>query len=402
MSAWESPWSASPERALHMMLVEPIRLVFGILTAASICYFFVSILAARRFFSSPPAPALKDCPPVSILIPLCGADFRAYENYAALCRQDYPEFQIIFGVRDPMDSSVALIAQLKKDFPEVRIDLVVSPGEIGPNPKVNNLNNMYPFAVHDVLALLDSDILVGRDFLRSVVSELDHQKGGVVTCIYTAGAAPGLATKLEAVGISSEFAPGVLIAQMSGSISFAFGAAIVMTRKAFDSIGAFPAIAAYLADDYMIGNLANKAGFPVTLSRYVVRTVLSKLSLKGFWRHQVRWARGIRACNKWGHTGSLITNGTALSFLYLAVCGFSPFGWLVFLGTLALRLATARAVGVNRLGDSLLARNLWLVPIRDFFSLFIWCAAIGGKRVEWRGQVFRLQSEGKMVPESRP
>ncbi len=384
------------------MTLEAIRFLLGLLTVASICYFIVGIVAARRFFSAKPQPPPADRPPVSVLVPLCGADFRAYENYASLCRQDYPRFQLIFGVRDPNDTSVALIRRLQADFPDVPIDLVISSREIGPNPKVNNLNNMYRLARHDVIALLDSDILVERGFLGTLTAELTAQRGGVVTCLYRAGAAPGLATKLEAVGISSEFAPGVLIAQMAGDISFAFGATIVMTRAAFDAIGGFPAIAAYLADDYMIGNLARRHGLPVRLSRYVVQTVLSRLTLRGFLKHQVRWARGIRACSPWGHTGSLVTNGTALSALYLAASGFSSFGWLVFLCTVAFRLAMAHAVGVRCLGDGLLQRNLLLVPIRDFFSLFIWCAALFGKRVEWRGQVFRLQSNGKMVPDIVP
>ena len=141
---------------------------------------------------------------------------------------------------------------------------------------------------------------------------------------------PESPSKLEAVGISSEFAPGVLVAQMAGGISFAFGAAIAVSKKTIEAIGGFAAIAPYLADDYMMGNLVRKAGLPVKLSRYVVETVLSKLSISGFIRHQLRWARGIRACAPWGHTGSLITNGTALSFLYFLFSGFSRFGLLIF------------------------------------------------------------------------
>ena len=172
-----------------------------------------------------------------------------------------------------------------------------------------------------------------------------------------------------------------------------------VTKKTIETIGGFKAIASYLADDYMMGNLVRKAGLPVKLSRYVVETVLSRLSIRGFVRHQIRWARGIRACSPWGHAGSLVTNGTVLSFIYFALSGFSGFGLFIFASVVALRLGMAWMVGVRRLGDKILRRNLVLVPLRDFFSLFIWSAAFFGKRVVWRDRVFRLEEDGKLRPE---
>ncbi len=390
--------------------IEHVRIFLGILTAASACYYLVSIIAAEKFFGHgdaktrrrgdktvSPSPCLplsasvsKD--PVSILIPLCGADFRAYQNYASLCRQDYPEFEIIFGVGDSQDSSVPVITQLQADFPHVPIQLVISADEIGPNPKVSTLNNMLPQAGHEILLMLDSDIRVGPDFIKAICAEFPPD--GLLTCLYRAGEAPGTPSKLEASGISSEFAPGVLVAEMAGGISFAFGAAIAISKKTLETIGGFAAIAPYLADDYMMGSLVRKAGLPVKLSRYVVETVLSRLSITDFVRHQLRWARGIRACAPWGHAGSLIANGTALSFLYFAFSGFSRFGLFIFASVSALRLWMAWMVGVRRLGDKILRHNLLLVPLRDFFSLFIWSAAFFGKRVEWRGRVFRLEKNG--------
>ncbi len=402
-------------------LLEPVRVFLGALTAASACYYLASIIAAEKFFGRgdgetgrgqvregrrdktlSPSPCLplsasvsKD--PVSILIPLCGADFGAYQNYASLCRQEYPEFEILFGVGDSRDSSVPVIAGLQADFPEVPIRLVISGDEIGPNPKVSTLNNMLPQASHEILLMLDSDIRVGPDFLKAISGEFPPD--GLLTCLYRAGEAPGIPSKLEAAGISSEFAPGVLVAQMAGGISFAFGAAIAISKKTLETIGGFAAIAPYLADDYMMGNLVRNAGLPVKLSRRIVETVLSRLSITGFVRHQLRWARGIRACAPWGHAGSLIANGTALSFLYFAFSGFSRFGLFVFASVSVLRLWMAWMVGVRRLGDKILRHNLPLVLLRDFFSLFIWSAAFFGKRVEWRNRVFRLEIDGKITPE---
>ncbi|MDR3566674.1 MAG: bacteriohopanetetrol glucosamine biosynthesis glycosyltransferase HpnI [Syntrophobacteraceae bacterium] len=385
------------------MIAKPLRFFFGVLTIASIGYYLASIIAAERFFSKSGrggANAQGGLPgPVSVLVPLCGADFNAYRNYASLCRQDYPQFEIIFGVADPADSSLPLVAKLCADFPDVAIQKVISSEEIGPNPKVNILNNMLSYASHETLLMLDSDIRVGSDFLKTICGELGENGEGLVTCLYRAGEAPGLPSKLEAAGISSEFAPGVLVAQMGAGISFAFGASIALTKKTLAAIGGFAAIAPYLADDYMLGNLVKRAGFPVKLSQCVVETVLSRLTLVGFLKHQLRWARGIRACAPWGHTGSVITNGTSLSFLYFAFSGFSRQGLLVFAATVAVRLWMAWRVAVRRLGDDLLKHNLYLVPLRDFLSLFIWSAALFGRRVEWRSRVFRLEKDGKIIPQ---
>lgn len=382
------------------MFLELARISSLILACASIFYYITALLAAARFFSRPRRQAPKNVRirPVSIMVPLCGADFRAYENYASLCRQNYPEFQIVFGVRDPGDSSIQLVRRLQSDFPQVPIDLAVCQDEIGQNPKVNNLNNMLPVVRHSVLVLLDSDIRVGRDFLETIVAEMQGQGDGdaMVTCLYRAGAAPGLASKLEAIGITSDFAPGVLVAESASGISFAFGAAIAFTKEMLNRIGGFEAIADYLADDYMLGNLARKHGYPVRLSRYVVETVLSRLSLTGFIKHQIRWARGIRACSPWGHTGSILTNGMIFAFLYLLLANFSFFSCSVFLAVIAFRMAAARFVGVYCLGDGILKDCFYLIPLRDLLSFVIWCMALFGRRVEWRGKVFRLSRGGKM------
>lgn len=387
------------------MLLTPVQVILGALTVASACYYVVSIVAAEKFFGRRPsqsssvgtATAQRSVPGVSILIPLCGADFRAYDNYASVCRQDYLNFEILFGVPDRADSSVAVVARLQADFPQVPIRLVTNAAAIGPNPKVNTLNNLLPQAKHEILLLLDSDIRVEPGFLRTIASELPPA-GGLVTCLYRAGEAPGTPSILEAVGISSDFAPGVLVAQMAGDISFALGAAIAVTKKTLETIGGFPALAPYLADDYMLGHLVHKAGLPVRLSRSIVETVLSRLTLSGLVRHQIRWARGIRACTPWGHTGSVITNGTALSFLYCLTSGCSGFGLSLFAGVVALRLGAAWLIGVRRLGDKILRQNLLLAPLRDFLGLFIWSAALLGNRVEWRGRLYQLEKGGRIRP----
>jgi ceramide glucosyltransferase len=368
-----------------------------LLCLGSICYYLACLAAARRFFARPPVNRLSRFPPVSILIPLSGKDFEAYDNYATFCRQDYPDYQIVFGVNDADDSSIPVIRQLIADFPENDITLVTDPTAIGANPKVNNLQNMLGKARHEVLVLVDSDIRVDAAYLVTVVSELADDRVGMVTCLYRAGKAPSLAAKLEAVGITTEFAPGVLVAWLIEGISFALGATIATTKENLQAIGGFQAIADYLADDFMLGKLMSRAGLDVRLSSHIVEIVLPPTTLKSMLKHQIRWARGIRACRPWGHLGAIVTHGTALALLLVIASWGSAMSLAILTATLLSRLAVVYSVAIRRLGDNLLLRNLWLVPARDLLGFLLWCLGQVGKTVEWRERVFKLTDDGKMV-----
>lgn len=368
------------------------------MACASIAYSLVSLFAAERFFRKGRARHDSSRPPVTVLVPLCGADFKALENYVSLCRQDYPDYQILFGVQDPNDSSIPVVKKLIEEHPHRDTELVVSAGSIGENPKVNNLNNMLDRARYETLVIVDSDIRVAEDFLATVAPPLEAESIGLATCFYRAGEAPGLAARLEAVGITGEFAPGVLTAHMLEGMSFALGATMALKKRTLREIGGFEAIADHLADDYMLGNLIWKAGRKVLLLPYVVETVLSPLSFTGMLRHQIRWARGIRACRPMGHLGSVVTYGVMPALLCVLVSGFSAWSLVLLALTLAGRLCVAWRIGAFHLGDRILADYMALVPIRDLLSFFVWSMALVGKRVEWRGRTFELQPDGKIVP----
>jgi ceramide glucosyltransferase len=373
-----------------------ITIILMVLSFASICYYLVGIFAARRFFSRPAVIGCSPFPPASIMIPVYGKDFEAYENYVSFCLQDYSDYQIVFGVNSEQDSSIPVIHKLIADFPDKDITIVIDSGTIGQNPKVNNLNNMLKMVKHEVIVLVDSDIRVGADYLARIVSELANERVGLVTCLYRAGIAPNFSAKLEAVGITGEFAPGVLVAWLIEGLSFALGATIATTRKHLQAIGGFEAISDYLADDFMLGNLMAQAGYEVRLSSYVAEIVLPPTTFMSMMKHQTRWARGIRACRPWGYLGSVVTHGMVLAmFLALSTKG-SALSLSILAMTLCSRLAMNRVVAVARLGDNLLRRNFWLVPLRDLLGFLIWCLGQVGKTVEWRGRTFKLDGDGKM------
>jgi ceramide glucosyltransferase len=366
-------------------------------TLAANAYFLLSIIAGFRFVSRPKTREHVELLPVTIMIPLYGADFKAYQNYAELCRQDYPEYQIVFGVRDPEDSSIPIVHKLIEDFADRDIALVVSDKTIGQNLKVSNLQNMLERVKHERIVIVDSDIRVSSDYLRKVLAPLSDERVGLVTCLYRASEPPDFGAKLEAVGITSEFAPGVLMAWMLEGVKFALGSTMATTRTRLEAIGGFHALADYLADDFMLGNLIEKDGYEVWLSSHVVETAMQPAGLAGMIRHQMRWARSTRISRPLGYLGLILTYGTALALVNVIVARASVFSLSLLAATLIIRLTMGWLIGVHWLGDKVLKKYFWLVPARDLLSFSIWCLSWVGNKVEWRGRLFKVQRDGKMI-----
>ena len=199
------------------------------------------------------------------------------------------------------------------------------------------------------------------------------------------------------MGITAEFAPGVLVAWLVEGLSFAFGATIATTKKHLQVIGGLEAIANYLADDFMLGKLMSQAGYEVKLSSQVVELVLPPTPFRSMMKHQIRWARGIRACRPLGYLGSMVTHGTALATLSVVAGKASALSLSILAVTLCARLTMAYAVAIRRLGDNLLRQDLWLLPLRDLLGFLFWVLGQTGKTVEWRGKTYRLIDDGKMV-----
>ena len=379
------------------MLITALKLLCTGATLAACAFYLLSILAACRFFRGKTATPSSELCPVSILIPLCGADVGAYENYAAFCRQDYPAYQLVFGVRDPLDAAVPIVRRLIANFPKRDIALVICPKTIGSNLKVSNLYNMLERVKHEWIVIVDSDIRVGPSYLRSIMPLLADQRVGLVTCLYRAAQAPDLAARLEAIGITADFVPGVLAAWLLEGMHFALGSTMAMTRTTLKAIGGFQAIGDYLADDFMLGNLIAKAGYEVCLARYVVEAVVAPMGFYGMLKHQLRWSRSMRFSRPVGYLGAALTHGTALALLNLLVYhGAVPS--LVLLGVaLSIRLGMAWLIGVHWLDDRVLKKYFWLLPLRDLLNFGIWCLGLVGKRVEWRGQLLEIIGDGKIV-----
>jgi ceramide glucosyltransferase len=257
---------------------------------------------------------------------------------------------------------------------------------------------MYAQAAHQLLLIVDSDIRVRPDYLRRVVAPIEQASVGMVTCLYRGAEAHTLAAILEGLGHSATYAPEVVTARALEGIKFAFGSTILMRRKLLERIGGFQTVADYLADDFLLGNFTAAAGYEVVLSDYVVEHVSGEDTLRGLFRHQLRWGRSTRISRPKGYAGLLLTHGTATSLMALLAFKFSAFALMLFGVTLVMRLLVAWWLGVVGLKDWLLARYLWLVPLRDLIGFGVWIASLGGDKIQWRGTTFRVLPSGKIQP----
>jgi ceramide glucosyltransferase len=372
-------------------------LLLLILCLSAIAYYGCGIYTAIEFFSQPTQIDRDFHPPITILKPICGLDIDTYENFASFCQQDYPEYQIIFGVRDEQDPSVEVVKKIINDFPEIDIRLVVSDRTIGTNLKVSNLANAQAEAKYSLLLLADSDVRVGPDYLRRVIQPMGDPAVGVVTCLYRP-LVRGWVAIFEAVGILTEYQAGVLVARKLEGMKFALGPTIAIRKTALEAIGGFPAIADYLADDFQLGYLPAQAGYKVVLSDYVIDHVIATESFVDLIHRQTRWNYCTRVSRPWGYLGLIFTHGTATSLLFWIATGGSLLGSTVLGITWLTRLTMAWIVGVKFLKDSLTAKWLWLVPLRDLISFVIWCCSFFSSTVEWRGRKLKLTKDGKLVP----
>jgi ceramide glucosyltransferase len=371
-----------------------------VVAAAPLAYYVTAILAALRFFPRERARVLPNyAPSVSLLKPVRGVDFGSYENFSSFCQQDYPDYEILFAVNEESDPAVPLIRRLEAEFPARRIRLLVGAEQVGANRKVNKLIRLMSEAQHPILVLTDGDVRVGPHYLREVVAPFADASVGAVTSFYRGIAEPSIGAEMEAVGASSDFFAGVLVAQWKEGMTFALGASIVTTKEWVEKIGGFAAIADQHSDDYELGCRIANAGGEVLLSREAVWTMYPAEGLRGFWSHQLRWARTVRLCRPWSYMGMIFTHG--LPWCLLAAFAAASGGWLgvavAYLAAyLVLRLAMAWTVGVWGVGDELLRRRLWLAPVRDAIYFFVWLASFASKKITWGGEEYTME-KGQMV-----
>jgi ceramide glucosyltransferase len=387
---------------MHFILTA-VQIISAAGIVSSSLYYLLCISSAAGFLrqrkreqQNAQIQPIDSLPPISILKPLKGTDPEIYESFRSHCLQDYPEYEIIFGVSDPNDPAIESVHALQREFPDRKIRLIVCSKILGANVKVSNLVQMLPEARYGCLIVNDSDIRVEPDYLRRVTAPLADPRVGMVTCLYRGVSSATLGSRLEALGISADFCAGVLAArQLEGGIRFGLGSTLAFSRSELEKIGGFNSILDYLADDYELGKRIAALNLEVKLSDVVVETYLPAYRLRDYMDHQLRWARGVRDARAGGYFGLVFTFGILWSLLNLVANKASAWSCAALVLTLILRFAVAWKVGWRILSDRQVVRYAWLIPLRDLIAVWVWILSLAGHTVIWRGERFRLK-DGKL------
>ena len=358
--------------------------------ACGVAYLGVALFAASRF-SRRKVGEPRTLPGISILKPVHGLDVELLENLCSFCEQDYPEFQVVFGVQRNDDPAIEVIRRVIERYPELDLSLVVRQSAVSGNPKIANVANMMPLVKHPILTIVDSDMRVDRDYLRSLAAQFDDSSVGAVTCLYEAVPRGGFASQLAAMGINEQFAPSVLVAAL-GAMRFCFGSTMSVRSDVLAEIGGVAALAPHLADDYMLGALVSSHGYRVALSRYVVRNIICEPDIGELWHHEVRWGRTIRLQRRFGYAASVVTY--PLPFALLSFFGGNP---VVALALTA--VAFGLRVALQRRMHTVFSSRVptpWLIPLRDVFGVGVWVGSYFGRNVRWRTEALAIDTVGRV------
>ncbi|MGO9437078.1 MAG: glycosyltransferase [Terracidiphilus sp.] len=366
------------------------------ISAIPFVYYCIAIFSSRRFFRLARPGSSNFLPPISNLKPVRGLDPEAYGNFASFCRQDYPNYEILFCV-DAGDPALPVIQKLKSDFPQTQIRIVIGSGRSGTNDKVSRLARLVEEASCEYLVISDSDVRVEPDYLRRLVAPLQDSHVGAVTCFYVPSSETTWVQRLQDVGMLSDFYPGILTAWQLDGIKFALGPTICTTRGYLQEFGGYPVLENQPADDLQVGRLIAERGHEVVLLNYSVLTVPDYHSLRELFLKRLRWITVMRQMRPWGHAGLVFTLGLPWCLLAVAVQPTAAVAaaylgaYFIFRSILTLLIGSA---GLKQRG---VWGKLFLLPAWDAIATLIWLTSFTRKSIRWRGQDYRIVN-GNLVP----
>lgn len=355
-----------------------------------------AVLAWRNYASHPRHnPATQT--PVAILKPLCGNEPGLCEHLRSFCRQQYSQYQIIFGTLDAADPALSVVARLLQEFPQLPIDVVVNPKRHGYNNKSSNLINILAKARYPVLVISDSDISVDPDYLATVTAPLQDERIGLVTCLSQDSPSRGIWSRLGAMYVNEWYFPSVMLAWLFGYQGYASGQTLCLRRSTLEAIGGLSALVDHLADDYQLGQLILAQGLRIVLSPYEVQAGHYEPDLASLTRHEIRWMRTLHIVRPWSFRMIFLTFSMMLALVGLGLTTQAPWhaaAWILFGVTVVVRCGLHF---VHRLRQPRpLLEDLLLVPIRDVLLCWLWFQTLFSRRVTWRGTRFDVDTAGVM------
>jgi ceramide glucosyltransferase len=365
----------------------------AVLLTGSLVYCVLIVVATRRFLSTPlPQPGNK--PPISVLKPLCGQDDGLEENLRSFMTQDYPEYEVLFGVHRPDDPAVTVVGKIISEFSgRISARLVVTGESPIPNAKAFSLNRMVREAKYDVLVMSDSDVRVTPGLLSHLAQELQDDHIGLISCPYRAVPGKSLWSRLEAIGMNTELLGGVMVARMIEGMRFALGCTVAVRRNVLEDMGGFSYLQEFLAEDFVIGHRTAELGYGVLFSSYVIEHRIGSQNMMPNLGHRMRWARSTRRSRPLGYWGQIFTYPLPLALLLCAAC---PAAWPVLFLTIILRAAAALATARDIVHDPVTQKQWWLLPVQDVIGFFIWISGFVGDKIVWRDRKCTVMRDGRL------
>jgi ceramide glucosyltransferase len=379
--------------------------VAAIGTISSSVFLIFTLIGAGKFHrdaerQAAEAAAIPLLPPVSLLKPVHGAEARLKENIESFFRQDYPDYEILFAADEGDDAALGIVREIMSRYPKIRSRILVTGRPPWPNPPAYSFAKMAEVAAHDILVTSDSDVEAAPNYLREVVPPMLDPKTGMLTCLYRGKNAGGFWSGLDAIGMSVEMSAGVLVVNVLDGMKFGLGPTIVVRKDSVEKIGGYRVLGDYFSNDFVIGNLIEKAGYRVALSRHVIDHVVPPMTLRRMWERQVRWAKGTRYSRPKGHIGSVLVY--AMPYGILGLLAAASLGWWeIGAGLLSIaiinRLIEALVVGWGVARDPVVRRAPWLIPIRDLLGFCVWTSSYLSKKAVWRDSRYELVDGGRIV-----
>ena len=365
----------------------------AVLLTGSLVYCVLIVVATRRFLSTIlPTPGNK--PPISVLKPLCGHDDGLEENLRSFMTQDYPEYEVLFGVHRPDDPAVAVAEKIISEFSgRISSRLVITGESPIPNAKAFSLNRMVREAHYGVLVMSDSDVRVTPSLLSHLAQELQDDHVGLISCPYRAVPGKSLWSRLEAIGMNTELLGGVMVARMIEGMRFALGCTVAVRRNVLEDMGGFSYLQEFLAEDFVIGQRTAELGHGVLFSSYIIEHSIGSQNMMPNLGHRMRWARSTRRSRPLGYWGQIFTYPLPLALL---LCAAYPAAWPVLFLTMVLRVAAARATARDIVHDPVTQKQWWLLPVQDVIGFFIWISGFVGDKIVWRDRKCTVLRDGRL------
>ena len=380
------------------MLLTAADYAFLGFAALPFIYYLIAIYSSWRFFRRPFGVSHSDfTPAISNLKPVRGLDPDAYENFASFCRQDYPEYELVFCVGTKDDPVLPIIEQLQRDFPDRQIRVLFGTERTASNDKVAKLARLASEARYEHLVISDSDVRVRPNYLRSVIAPLTNPNVGAVTCLYVSTGEKTFAENLQTIGMVSDFYPGLLVARELDGVKFALGPTIATTRKRLEEFGGYKRIENQPADDLLVGRLISELGYEIELSTYTVETVADYQSVRDLVHKRLRWLVVMRHMRPWGHLGLLFTLALPWSLVAVALRPSWSLGLVYTMAYLIFRLFMTWQIGIWGLKQSALWKSIPLVVVWDAAAVAMWLASFVRNTIRWRGGDYYIRN-GMLVP----